>query len=258
MTEYDAFGNPVDQAPLEVSATPSVTPGETPPDPTPAPASSEPATAASYVPTSIATSSIRRRRVNPFGIVALLAVLAVPVVGGFIVYSQVDGTIDDVRKSFDSFSSFDTRTSGEAGGVPEDLERGSMLRPEAFAQGLREIRRVADGGRPVFVRVEAQRIDLQVVRRGKTQLIQRRWDGKAQPLGPASRSTGAPTMRWSRIDPEAPRRLFEGVRNGSTRPSKQLTYATMFAALGRWSAFRADGTSFTAAPSGFDLERKGG
>jgi len=254
MTEYDAFGNPVDQAPLEVSATPSATPSDAPPTP----ASSEPATAASYVPTSIATPSIRRRRPNPFGIVALLAVLAVPVVGGFVVYSQVDETIDGVRKGIDSFSSFETRTSTDSGAAPEDLERGSLLRPEAFAQGLREIRRVADGGRPIFVRVEAQRIDLQVLRRGKAQLIQRRWDGKAEALGPASPSSGSRTMRWSRIDPEAPRRLFEGVRNGSTRPSKQLTYAAMFAAAGRWSAFRADGASFTAPPSGFDVERNGG
>jgi len=256
MTEYDAFGNPVDQAPLEVSATPAATPSEAPPTPT----SSEPATAASYIPRPISTPSVRRRRVNPFGIVALLAVLAVPLIGGLVVYSQVDETIDGVRKSFDSFSSFDTRTSTgtDSGEAPEDLERGSLLRPEAFARGLREIRRVADGGRPIFVRVEAQRIDLQVLRRGRAQLIQRRWDGRAQTLGTASPSSGTPTMRWSRIDPEAPRRLFEGVRNGSTRPSKQLTYAAMFAAGGRWSAFRADGASFTAPPSGFDVERNGG
>lgn len=270
MTEYDAFGNPIEQQPLE-SAPASR------PQPPAAPA--QPSASPTPPPVSVSTPSPGVRVSSGGGggrggiilLLVLLVVFGLPIAGGIYAFSTASDTIDSVTKGFDAFSTTTgTASSGSPSGSdapdparpavpPRGVSRDSLLRAANLSRALRDVRRVADGGRPTFVRVEAGRVDVQVVRpSGTTSLIHRPWDEKASSLGNAPGPTSAPTLRWSQIDPAAPRRLYDAVRNGSTRPSKALNYAVLLAATGRWSAFRQDGTGFVAGPSGRDVQRLGG
>lgn len=291
MTEYDAFGNPIDRGPPESAFGASEPAAATPAEPAaaeafiPLPVGPTPATPSPVTPPPVqpgprptmpSSSSIRVSRGGSsswVGLIIALVVFGLPIIGGIVVFNQVGDTVDAVRKGFDSFSTTDQTATGSNtdrsdSNVPDEpptgVERGSMLRAADFSRALRQMRRAADGGSPIFVRVEAERVDLQVRRpNGSVTLLHRPWNQKVESIGGSTAgSTSTPTLRWSQIDAAAPHRIFDAIRNGSTRPSKQLTYAVMFATpesgTRRWSAFRKDGASFTAAPDGRDVQRNGG
>jgi hypothetical protein len=277
MTEYDAFGNPVDQPPLDSSsaitppqpserqaepAAPVATPGPTTPSPiaTPTP---------QYTPPAIRVNSGGSGGGKLILLLIILVVIGIPVAGAVFAFNQAGDTIDSVQKSFNSFGNFSSTTStssssddpsnsGGSAAPPEGLSRHSMLLGRNLRPALREIKRAADGGRPTLLRVEASRVDVQVLRSdGTTSLIHRPWNEKASVLGTSSGSPGATTVPWSRIDTAAPRRLWNSVRNGSDRSVNQMSYAVLLAATGTWSAFRQNGTGFTAGASGRNAHRIG-
>lgn len=276
MPEYDAFGNPVDQAPLESSpsSTPEVTPSDRPVQPAPAQATPTP-TPRPPAPTPLSTPP-PAFRVSGTGsgsgrglriMFILLISIALPLGITYYAFNKADDTFDSVRKGFESFSTPTVFSPApptpdspdDSTTPPKGLDRGSLLLAGNFRPALREVRRLADGASPTFVRVEADRIDVQVARNGRSRLIHRPWNTKAEVIGGTSPgASNQPTLRWSKVDDQAPRRLYEGVRNGSTRPSKQLEYAVLSAGFDRWSAFRQNGTGFTANLDGRDLQRIGG
>ena len=273
MPEYDAFGNPVDQAPLESTPAPAadVAPSDRPVQP--APPSASP-TSPAPTPTPISTPPAFRVSGGGSGpgrglriMFILLISIAVPLGITYYAFNKADDTFRSVQKGFESFSTPTVFAPAPAvpdapetaDTPPKGLGRDSLLVAANFRPALRDVRRVAGGGSPTFVRVQADRIDVQVRRNGKTRLIHRPWNTKAEVIGGASPgAANQPTLRWSQVDPRAPRRLYEAVRNGSTRPSKTLEYAVLSAGFDRWSAFRQNWTGFTADLSGRDVQRIGG
>ena len=276
MPEYDAFGNPVDQAPLESGSAPAsdvqpsdrpVQPAPVAPSPTPPPRTTTPPPSYSAPPqfrvSGGGSGSGRGLRI----MFILLISIALPLGITYYVFNKADDTFNSVQKSFESFSKPTVfapppptpDTPDTSATPPTGLDRGSLLLAGNFRPALREVRRLADGAGPAFVRVQADRIDVQVARNGKSRLIHRPWNAKAEVIGGTTPgASNQPTMRWSKVDAQAPRRLYEGVRNGSSRPSKQLEYAVLSAGFDRWSAFRENGTGFTADLRGRNLQRIGG
>ncbi len=248
MSEFDAFGRPI--AKDSGSSSPST------PTPIQSPTGFGPA------------STPRRARGTRMGCAVALALLlltvGVPIAIGVLAFSQVSDTINSVTRSLSrsfttSSSSFTTSTSPAPPEPPTDLSHESMLRRANLAPALREIRRLANGSTPTFVRVEALRVDVQTIGRdGTIRNLQRPWDAKATVLSTSPGGPRSAGLRWSQINAAAPQRMSEAVRNGSTRAANQLTYAVLLAATKTWSAFRSDGTLYTAGLSGRNAHRLGG
>lgn len=136
--------------------------------------------------------------------------------------------------------------------APRGLQRGSLLRRANFTVALRRLRAQAKG-RPRNVRVEAERIDMQVVLRdGRLRSAQARWDGEIRVISTTSTPIGAlPTFSWSAIDRGAPQRIVRSATGRARKPASAFNYAVLLDAAGlRWSAFLKTGEGFLATSSG--------
>ena len=117
------------------------------------------------------------------------------------------------------------------------------------------------GGRLRYLRVEAARIDAQVVVGGRLRSAQLR-AGEAPSVFSAAAGAnvgGLPTFSWSQVDPSAPRRLVSATTRRARRPATAFDYAVLIDAAGlRWTAYLHGGTGFQSGPDGRDLVRLGG
>ena len=140
---------------------------------------------------------------------------------------------------------------------PRGLARGSMLLRGNLAPALKELR-AQMGGRLRYVRIEAERVDVQVFKDGTLVSAQARWDREPQVFPASPSGTGGSTFNWSAVDASAPRRLVRGATGRAGKPSSAFNYAVLIDAAGlRWQAFLRDGTHFTAMPSGRILRQPG-
>jgi hypothetical protein len=137
---------------------------------------------------------------------------------------------------------------------PRGLARGSMLLRGNLAPALATMRREM-GGELRYVRIEAERVDLQVVADGRLVSAQARWDDEPRVSG-GSGSASGDTFSWTVVDASAPRRIVERVTRRAGRPSSAFQYAVLIDAAGlRWSVFLRDGTHYNASPDGRTVER---
>lgn len=135
---------------------------------------------------------------------------------------------------------------------PRGLQPGSLLRRANFTVALRRLRAEAKG-EPRNLRVEAERVDVQVVLRdGRLRSAQARWDGEVRVLSTTPTPVGGLRgFPWSAVDRGAPQRLVRSATGRARRPATSFNYAVLLDAAGlRWSAFLKSGAAFIAAPSG--------
>jgi hypothetical protein len=135
---------------------------------------------------------------------------------------------------------------------PRGLQPGSLLRRANFTVALRRLRAQAKG-RPRNLRVEAERIDVQVVLRdGRLRSAQARWDGEIRVISTTSTPIGAlPSFAWSAVDRGAPQRIVRSATGRARKPASAFNYAVLLDAAGlRWSAFLKTGEGFIATSSG--------
>lgn len=136
--------------------------------------------------------------------------------------------------------------------APRGLQRGSLLRRANFTVALRRLRAEAKG-RPRNVRVEAERVDVQVVLRdGRLRSAQARWDGEIRVLSTTPTPIGGlDGFAWSAIDRGAPQRIVRSATGRARKPASAFNYAVLLDAAGlRWSAFLKTGEGFIATSSG--------
>lgn len=126
----------------------------------------------------------------------------------------------------------------------------SMVRRDTLAQALRRLRTRA-GGRLRFLRVDAQRVDVQAIdAAGRITVAQAR-AGEAPRVLSTSDAGGVPqgsTFAWSEVDAGAPARIAWKLRQRDL----PLGYAVLIDAAGlRWSVFLSSGRgTYTARPDG--------
>jgi len=142
---------------------------------------------------------------------------------------------------------------GRPGAAPRNLQPRSMLVRRNLAPTLRKLRGQM-GGRLHYVRIEAQRVDLQVAKRGRLVSAQARWDREPDVFSPVV-APASSTFAWSRVDPSAPARFVRAaLRQGGRRAV--FGYAVLVNAAGlQWQVFLADGTHFTASLDGRRVNR---
>jgi hypothetical protein len=138
---------------------------------------------------------------------------------------------------------------------PSGLARGSMLLRGNFGPAVRRMR-AEMGGRLRYVRIEAERVDLQVTRDGRLVSAQARWDEEPR-VFEGGQAPGGQTFPWQRVDPSAPRRFVDAVTRKAGRPSSQFNYAVLSGAVGlEWQAFLKDGTHYAVSPDGRRVTRR--
>lgn len=187
-------------------------------------------------------------------VLAIIAAIGVPVV------REVSDTIDDIdTPRIDPPRSDGQPGSGpgeadRAGAPPRNLQRRSMLVRRNLAPALRELRGKM-GGRLHYVRIEAQRVDLQVAKGRRLIAAQARWDREPDVFQPVV-APATSTFAWSRVDPSAPARFVRAVLRQSGRRRAVFGYAVLVEAAGlQWQVFLEDGTHFTASLDGRRVDR---
>ncbi|MBJ7332257.1 MAG: hypothetical protein JHC95_20340, partial [Solirubrobacteraceae bacterium] len=135
---------------------------------------------------------------------------------------------------------------------PTGLQRGSLLRRANFIVALRQLRKKA-GGKPRNVRVEAARIDIQLILNdGRMRSAQASWDGEVRIFSTtATPIAGLKGYAWSRIDRSAPQRMVRSATGRARKPASAFNYAVLLDpdTIG-WSAFLKTGQAFNADASG--------
>lgn len=135
---------------------------------------------------------------------------------------------------------------------PTGMRPGSLLRRANLQVALERLRSEAKG-RPRSVRVEALRVDVQVVLNdGRLRNAQATWDGEVRVISTTPTPIGGlETYAWSAIDPAAMPRIVRSASGRARKPASSFNYAVLNDAAGlRWVAFLKSGEAFIASPGG--------
>lgn len=137
--------------------------------------------------------------------------------------------------------------------APAGFNDTSLLRPTNFKRALAEAQALGRG-KPLMVRAEPLRIDLQLARPDGTLVIM-----QVPALGQASIVTkvagaakGRRAMSWSAISPGAPQRLAQSTRSTPTSGPRSTAYVVFLAQTRQWVLYRESGTGFIGDAAGRD------
>jgi hypothetical protein len=242
VTEYDAFGNPIEPGAPTATTTATAAPA---PTPTPASPLTPPIPT---IPTYGPSKATWGERV--VGFLIFLAFAAPLGVGGYVAYTSLHTAKDAIEVPvIESRGVAPTgpATPAPAAETPTATPGAptSMLHPTALAKALRAARR-DPGGRLVLLRVAAERADLQLARRGGgLDLLQLRADGGRSLV----RTPGTPgrAIAFAKVDAHAPNRLVHAAARRLGRSTKAIDYVVLIdPGVGgpRWSAYFKGGAAF--------------
>ena len=146
---------------------------------------------------------------------------------------------------------------GSSPSPPKGLEAKSLLRRGNLSPALKKIEDKV-GGKPRMLRIEAGRIDMQVLAGGKLVNVQYQWDaGSPNVLSSTPMPTALPTFSWSQINASAPARLVRGTTSAGN--AGNFNYAVLIQAAGlRWTAFTQSGRGYLANTKGREIKPIGG
>jgi hypothetical protein len=135
----------------------------------------------------------------------------------------------------------------KAPAAPRGLGRGSLLRAEAFRKAMAEVRRAAPAGaRLSGLRVAADRIDAEVLGRGRVVTLRKAWNAKLTVASKAAATDmDEPLIAFARLDTGAPQRIAVSLG----RRGRDLDYLVLQDVVGlRWNGFLRDGKGQVTAP----------
>lgn len=184
-------------------------------------------------------------------VLVVVAAVAIPLAGEVDdAFDSVERTVDDTRDRLpDDVPTPATKDEGPAS-PPRGLQPRSMLLRGNLSPALKQMRGKL-GGQLNYVRIEAERIDLQTRGRGTLTAAQARWDGEPRTFPPVRTTAAGNGFSWSRVDPSAPRRFVRTAAKRARKPASAFNYAVLLDAAGlKWQVFLKDGTHFTASPDG--------
>ena len=134
---------------------------------------------------------------------------------------------------------------------PRGLAKGSLLRAKRFRAAVAELRRAAPkGARISGLRVAADRIDAEVIARGRVVRLRKAWNAKATVVSTDPALDGElPIISFARLDTAAPQRVARAAG------ARKVDYLVLQDVVGlRWRGFLAGGKGqVTASPDGRDV-----
>jgi hypothetical protein len=206
----------------------------------------------------------RSRRVNPAVIGCLVPIVLFVAIVAAVVPAVIDA-VDEVDLPDVTVVDQDPDRPGRQGGdrsaePPRGLSSTSLLRRGNFAPAVRRLRSAMGGGRLRYLRVEAGRIDAQVVLGDRLRSAQLTPGEDPNVFSTSAAGVaGLPTFSWSQVDPSAPRRLVGATTGRAKRPATAFNYAVLIDAAGlRWTAYVQGGAGFQSGPDGRNVVRLGG
>lgn len=180
-------------------------------------------------------------------VLVVIAAIAIPVV------SSIDDAVDSVEEVSPNLP--DAPPVEAPSGPPRGLQQRSMLLRGNLSPAVRNLR-ARLGGRVSYVRIDAERVDVQVVNGNRLRSAQARWNREPEVFPAVSATAAGATFAWSEFDPSAPRRIARAVTRRVGKPSGAFDYAVLLDAAGlKWQVFLRDGTHFVASPDGRTIDR---
>jgi hypothetical protein len=203
--KYDAFGREIGDDPLA-----RLRDTVTPPEPAPVEAAvAEPVEPVAAPPPARVARPRRRHGGGLAGLLVLAAVVgAVGLVGNAAV-EHGGSVIDGIAPQ-------------EAAPPPTGVQGRSLIRRANFATALKTLQD-AGVGRPVMLRVAADRIDATVVKGRTRHQIQLTADGELRELGSGAPAGTRGTVAYGAIDPAAPERITRAGANAK-HPPRSIDY----------------------------------
>jgi hypothetical protein len=198
-----------------------------------------------------------RGRFHTLGAVGVLAVVAIVVVNfaGVFIYRasytvahQVQMTKKILRHAPPP-PDLSKKKAPAPAAAPRGLARGSLLRASTFRPAIAEIRRTAPAGaRLSRLRVAPDRVDAEVLARGKAITLTKAWDSGATIESTTPATDSDTLLPWNRLDAAAPQRFAVAVG------PRDVDYLVLQDVVDlRWRAFLAGGEQVTAPPDGRSL-----
>ena len=234
MPEYDAFGREIGEDPLTGlrDATAEAKPAEAAAEPSRAEARAAPAPAPPPAEPRFVRPRVRRRG-SVAGLLVVIAIFGAIGLGGSVL-------VDRVQEFTDSLPGVE-----EAEPAPTGLQARSLIRRANLATAL-EVLRESGEGRPVALRVAADRVDATLAGPAGIRQVQVTPDHQLRTIATAEPAALPPTTPYSRIDPAAPERLVR-----SARAPAQVDYVLLLTGrLVTWRAYFRDGTNIAGDARG--------
>lgn len=248
MPEYDAFGRKTGESPLEQPS-----------------ARAETAAAPVATTASAPSSSSSSSKVFPI----MLAAAVVVALGAIGIAVLLLGATEETTRGGPVEMDVSPPTSQTVPASPEvpattkpggtapapETRQGSLLGPAMLSGAIRAMR-VREFGRPVSLRVAADRVDAQLITaKGLLRTVQIRAGGKPRELN-ATQVGPVPSMPWSAVDPAAPRRLVKAATEREKRPAADVDYLVLLSLdKPTWGLFFKGGTHYQGDAAGRRLRR---
>jgi hypothetical protein len=263
VTEYDAFGNPIERNGSSTTATASAStthaPAVTPSPVAPTPASTTPPPVALAAPIPLfptygPSKTTWGERVIGF---LIFLVFAAPLgIGGYVAYNAFHTAKDSVEgvaiKAHGIAPA--TPSTGSAPATPA-ASGVSLLHASTLRKALASARR-DPGGRLTLLRIAPERVNLQLARKGGgLNLVELRADGGRSVV----QSPGTPNkpITFARVDVHAPSRLVRQAAHRLGRSTKSIDYVVLndvFDGL-HWFAYFKGGAAFQGDAHGHVTRR---
>jgi hypothetical protein len=255
MSERDAFGREKGEDSLaemgwswstdKPAATP-VTP------PTPAAVAADPAKPAptvsagpNWTPPPPATVRLRRRR-RRRGIIVplvLIGIVALAIGGATTALQAGSGAIDDFQDAIRDA----TASVVPPAETPVGVESGSLLRAADLKSALAKL----PSRQITSLRVAPERIDAQVIVKGKMHVVQVRSDGTVSDVATPVRGS----VKRLRVNAAAPSRIVRTAAKRSGRAPARISYLVLVE--NEWQLFFDDGLHYSASANGRKVKRIG-
>ena len=246
MPKYDAFGREIEEgtraSPQPSDAAPARSPVS---EPTPS--------------GRVRSHDRRPRRVRARGprprVISRLILLIVVVVAGANLAGGIAGRVKD---AVDDLPTLTPPTPTPSAANPVGLQKGSMIRADAFRRALADLRG-RELGRVQTLRLAPERIDASLLTRRTTLVnVQLRHDGSFQRFSESGPGFGqVDTIAFARLDPSAPQRLVRAAAERLHRSAARIDYLVPSITLGKvtWGAYFKGGEIFLADARGHITRR---
>jgi hypothetical protein len=253
VTEYDAFGNPIERSGSSTTATASLTPTPaTPVSVTPPPVPL--AAPIPVIPTYEPSRTTWGGRV--VGLMIFLVFAAPLGIGGYVAYNAFHTAKDSVEGIAIKARGLAPTTPSTAPSPASSAASGvSMLHASTLRKALAAARR-DPGGRLTLLRIAPARANLQLARKGGgLDLVELRADGGRSVV----RSPGTPnrTIGFARVDVRAPSRLVRQAAHRLGRSTRSIDYVVLIDPIDgpRWFAYFKGGAAFQGDAHGHVTRR---
>jgi hypothetical protein len=248
--EYDAFGRKKDEAGLgDLGWGSSGDPNAR--TPTPAPEASPNVTSTtpqSQFRTTPVTTGLGRPRRNPLIFVVQVAIIFGVGLAIFFAVDSGNDAVNSARKTIDDF----TKGGGGSGGgaanpedakVPEQVKSRDLFTSAGFRSALKVLEQ-EQPGRITNFSMRRDRINLQVVRGGKTHVVDFQADAEApEDLSVSETTSSTDTFGYEEINPSAPERLMKAAnaRLGQSKADVDYFVAQKWTGTMQWGIYYKGG-----------------